>query len=310
MAETFNPWLTIQGGRRKISDANWQKPLAWNRAADAAPEEYHRPRVSPSRCDPFEDWQDSLIGADGRVLGRCPRCDHREPQGAHCTKCGANQVDLALADIRRDFFALIDATPNLDYVLRTRFPENIRRMWPMRQPAPDEYKDGRQVWDRPNVHLLYSASDQETLEAGLPHLLKCRDLVPVLGLGLSLEPLVGPVDLALAVGLAGIDDLGSVLDWVSVGGESDPGARPCNVEWIWDVALQCRAAGVPHRITQLGAYIRSTNANAMEWPDDVQFIHDGGHCAAECRVRLRDPSGADPSEWPEDLRKEYPEVTP
>jgi len=54
---------------------------------------------------------------------------------------------------------------------------------------------------RANCWLLYSASDQATLDAGLPDLLTCRDLVPVLGL--SLEPLIDAIDLAAFIGYNG-----------------------------------------------------------------------------------------------------------
>ena len=43
------------------------------------------------------------------------------------------------------------------------------------------------------------------------------------------------------------------VDWVIVGGESGPGARPCDVSWIASVVRQCREAGVPVFVKQLGA---------------------------------------------------------
>ena len=49
---------------------------------------------------------------------------------------------------------------------------------------------------------------------------------------LSLEPLLGP--------LAGLDLAG--IDWVIVGGESGPGARPMNQDWVTGIREQCRAA--------------------------------------------------------------------
>ncbi len=59
---------------------------------------------------------------------------------------------------------------------------------------------------------------------------------------LSLEPLLGPVpELAL-----------SRIDWVIAGGESGPGARPMEAEWIRDVRCQCREASVPFFFKQWG----------------------------------------------------------
>ncbi|GAJ01328.1 unnamed protein product, partial [marine sediment metagenome] len=52
---------------------------------------------------------------------------------------------------------------------------------------------------------------------------------------LSLEPLLGPLP---TLNLEGID-------WVIVGGESGPGARPMDRQWVIDIRDQCLAAGVP-----------------------------------------------------------------
>jgi protein gp37 len=59
---------------------------------------------------------------------------------------------------------------------------------------------------------------------------------------LSLEPLLGPL---------GTLDL-SGIDWVIVGGESGPGARPMMPEWVTDVRHQCARAGVPFFFKQWG----------------------------------------------------------
>lgn len=73
------------------------------------------------------------------------------------------------------------------------------------------------------------------------------------------------------------------LHWVIVGGESGPGARPMDVEWARSIVRQCKAAGVPVFVKQLGR----------------AWALDG----------MRDIKGASPSEWPEDLRvREWPEV--
>ena len=59
---------------------------------------------------------------------------------------------------------------------------------------------------------------------------------------LSLEPLLGPLpDL----------DLGGI-DWVIVGGESGPGARPMAPEWVVDIRRQCRKAGISFFFKQWG----------------------------------------------------------
>ena len=79
---------------------------------------------------------------------------------------------------------------------------------------------------------------------------------------LSLEPLLGPLrDLRLAG-----------IDWVIVGGESGPGARPMDVEWVLDIRAQCRAAGVPFFFKQWGGFNKKKSGRLLEgrtwdeWP--------------------------------------------
>ncbi len=59
---------------------------------------------------------------------------------------------------------------------------------------------------------------------------------------LSLEPLLGPIS---DLNLDGID-------WVIVGGESGPGARPINISWAIDIRDQCQRARVPFFFKQWG----------------------------------------------------------
>jgi protein gp37 len=59
---------------------------------------------------------------------------------------------------------------------------------------------------------------------------------------LSVEPLLGPL---------GLLDLNGI-DWIIVGGESGPGARPMKYEWVTDIRLQCEQARVPFFFKQWG----------------------------------------------------------
>jgi len=71
---------------------------------------------------------------------------------------------------------------------------------------------------------------------------------------LSLEPLLGPMpDLNL-------DD----IDWVIVGGESGPGARPMNEEWVVDIRDQCIDNGVPFFFKQWGGVNKKKNGRLLE----------------------------------------------
>lgn len=84
------------------------------------------------------------------------------------------------------------------------------------------------------------------------------------------------------------------LDWAIVGGESGPKARACDVAWIRSIVEQCREAGVPCFVKQLGA---------APYEDD----HDLGRFTPNVEERLLDPKGGNIEEWPEDLRvREFP----
>ncbi len=69
---------------------------------------------------------------------------------------------------------------------------------------------------------------------------------------LSIEPLLGPLG---TVNLEGID-------WVIVGGESGPGARPMDRAWVINIRDQCRSAGVPFFFKQWGG-VRKKQAGRM-----------------------------------------------
>jgi protein gp37 len=62
---------------------------------------------------------------------------------------------------------------------------------------------------------------------------------------LSCEPLLGPLDLRRVLGR-------DAINWVIVGGESGPGARPMRKSWVQDIQNQCRAARVPFFFKQWG----------------------------------------------------------
>ena len=71
---------------------------------------------------------------------------------------------------------------------------------------------------------------------------------------LSLEPLLGPL---LKLDLTGID-------WVIVGGESGPGARPTKEEWVTDIRDQCQDAGVPFFFKQWGGTRKKKSGRLLQ----------------------------------------------
>jgi protein gp37 len=71
---------------------------------------------------------------------------------------------------------------------------------------------------------------------------------------LSLEPLLGPLD--------GLDLKG--IDWVIVGGESGPGSRPMEAEWVTSIRKQCRQAKVAFFFKQWGGVQKKRTGRVLE----------------------------------------------
>lgn len=71
---------------------------------------------------------------------------------------------------------------------------------------------------------------------------------------LSVEPLLGPIP---EMNLRGID-------WVIVGGESGPGARPMKPEWVEEIRDQCLYAGVPFFFKQWGGFNKKKNGRVLD----------------------------------------------
>ena len=186
--------------RKRTSPANWKKPLAWNRKADQFFAEHgRRQRVfCASLADVFDNH---------RSIG---------------------------IDWRQDLFELIEATPNLDWLLLTKRPQNIKKMLPERYGLTP-WGDG---WS--NVWLGTTAENQEEWNRRWYHLAR----VPARIRFFSFEPLLAPIEM-----------IGSgQLHWVVCGGESGPNARPMHPDWARSLRDQCADAGVPFMFKQWGEF--------------------------------------------------------
>lgn len=204
------------GIRTRTSESYWRQPLKWDRAAAEAG--VRRRVFCASLADVFED----------------------RPE---------------LDKWRADLWELIRATPNLDWLLLTKRPENIAGL----ARGLIECVCGVSVAERGcrGCHSLMSFDDEDvwprsvwigtsvesTRQVGRITDL-CEHDAPVRFL--SCEPLLGPIDFG-PEGLAGIG-------WVIVGGESGPNARPMRPEWVRAIRDQCVAAGVPFLFKQWGEH--------------------------------------------------------
>lgn len=280
-----------QGTRVVTSPSYWKQPLKWNREAER--DGVRRRVFCASLADVFEDWAGPILTFKGEVLHQ-----FGEPKRPKSQSDVLQGIDLerdffatTLGDVRRDLFSLIDATPHLDWLLLTKRPENIRRMWPLelRGSATDP-------GFRRNVWLGTSISCKKDLP-NIDHIYACSDLAPVRFV--SAEPLIEGLG---RLQLAGID-------WLIAGGESGHNARPCEVAWIRSLLQQCQSASVPVFVKQLGANC-ITQIPAMRVAGATHGQGPNGMVPASTGLmKFRDPKGGDMAEWPEDLRvRQFPEV--
>lgn len=273
-----------KGTRVVASESYWRQPFAWNRAAEKAGE---RRRVfCASLADVFED-----------------RRDLEEP--------------------RRRLWDLIRATPHLDWLLLSKRPQNF---WML--PATWKSAPQPNVWLGVSVENQEYADERIPVLLDTPAAVRFLSCEPLLGpLDLSCHgadalPIYREADTVRDVCLPRDPRLPraaqeltrpgrgyvrhdstlrtdgprkgerrSFIDWCIVGGESGPGARPCDVAWVRSIVAQCKAAGVACFVKQLGA--EPFDSSAVHIPVDVLFI--------------KDRKGGDMAEWPEDLRvREFP----
>lgn len=96
----------------------------------------------------------------------------------------------------------------------------------------------------PNIWVGVTAENQETANERIPLLLQ----VPAVKRFVSAEPLLSHIDFYEHQG-------GPKLNWVICGGESGPGARPLDPEWVRSIRDQCKDAGVPFFFKQWGEYM-------------------------------------------------------
>ena len=247
---TFNPWIGCQAispGCANCYAAAWAKRYGRDFADRTLTKTWALPKLWNAQAEAFH-------------------AQHGRRQRVFCASLADvfdNEVD---PQWRADLLALIRDTPNLDWLLLTKRIGNVGNML----PVPFDF-------DRlyANVWLGATVVNQEEADRDIPKLLATPARVRFL----SMEPLLGPVDLAHyltenrwradgSVTTRGIVP-GTRLDWVIAGGESGPGARPSHPDWYRALAGQCRAAGVPFFMKQMGG-ARDKRGAMDDLPEDLR----------------------------------------
>lgn len=200
--------------RHITSDANWRKPLSWNRAAVA--DGVRRRVFCSSLSDVFEKRE--------------------------------GEVGAKLNAARARLWELIAGTPQLDWLLLTKRPENITSMVPPRWVG----------WAPHNLWLGTTVEDQAHADQRIPVLLAASAAVYFV----SAEPLLGPLDISRYIAMAPRIVCTCARDgaplnrrcnqtwtrcnaglhrvrWVITGGESGSLRRACDPAWFAALAKQC-----------------------------------------------------------------------
>lgn len=158
------------------------------------------------------------------------------------------------SDRMRAYFAAITAgqraAGELETCVPSRFADAACAL--TGDPCTDGWLED-QPWPLPNVWLVVSAEDQANFNA------RTEDLrnTPAAVRGVSIEPMLCPIDIGKAVGWqgeSGFDPHAVRIDWVICGGESGRNARPMHPDWARSLRDQCAAASVPFFFKQWGAW--------------------------------------------------------
>jgi len=284
---TFNPWVgcvkislacdhcyaegwakrsgqVVWGGERKrTSIANWRLPVKWNKQAELMQSGW-------AHGVELHGGDESACIAAGFIKPIRPK--------VFCASLADVFDNEVPASWRSDLFQLIAETPNLDWLLLTKRVGNVRSMVPLEWLAtslrgPTGAVVHQYGWPE-NVWLGATICNQAEADRDIPKLLA----VPAAKRFLSIEPLLGPVDLGFRIvntnPPAGIESMTpaqvsehamiiaraiyhswcDMVDWVVVGGESGPNARPMHPDWARSLRDQCQSAGVPFFFKQWGKW--------------------------------------------------------
>ena len=233
--------------RRRTSESTWRQPIKWNAEAERLGVRY---RVF---CSSLADVFDNAVPEQWRIA----------------------------------LMKLICETPHLDWLLLTKRIGNASAMLETAFRAVHHQREGWADNFLPNVWIGATICNQEEADRDIPKLLA----VSATKRFLSMEPLLGPVNLMdisdghadstipigywqenldtedspPAVGHNALtgerwqrfgewNEHGAAVDWVIVGGESGPGARPMHTDWARSLRDQCHVAGVPFLFKQWGEW--------------------------------------------------------
>lgn len=208
-------------------------------------------------------------------------------------------------------FATMALRPDVTFQLLTKRPERMRtyvghattsgRIWAMwmqggqaARMLDDRSISGVLPWPLPNVWIGTTVEDQAAADTRYDPMRELHNAGWTTFV--SGEPLLGSVNW--------LPWLRFAIDWLILGGESGPHARPTDIAWIRDGVRQCQAARVPVFVKQLGSKpISRENYEEGSAPRDMWLMGAKVTRSEDAwAIRLHDRHGGNPEEWPAELR--------
>lgn len=238
--------------RVRTSPANWKLPTMWNELAEKGK------FVRCSKCGTREFRRTDIFCSTKGCMS-FPECDNNPSRPrVFCSSLADvfdNEVDQHW---RKDLWHLFESTPHLDWLVLTKRISNAKKMVPSRWLSHE--------WP-PHVWLGITVCNQAEAERDIPKLLS----LPASTRFLSIEPMLGPIDLTTIERTQSPGYFGDCLqwyhqphgerytkwngiDWVICGGESGSNARPSHPDWVRKLRDDCAAAGVPFLFKQWGEW--------------------------------------------------------
>lgn len=283
-----NRYGVVQWGatadRRRTAPTNWRKPAKWQAT----------PWLACRMCG----WRGPE--RDAGVCWTCPQCESTRYTERTRQRIFVNSLSDFFEDRpeltpwREEAIQIMLDCDELDFLLLTKRPENINRL------LDDIIASGSDAGIELEVAMLQNAGrlpanwwvgttveNQHYAEKRIPELLA----VPAQTRFLSMEPLLGPVDLApwldeLMPGHTWRDCLCGRIDpadrpcvtcgahgihWVIVGGESSHYARPMDADWARWIHAVCLKAAVPFFFKQGSQANWGRYKDYESFPPDLQF---------------------------------------
>lgn len=140
-------------------------------------------------------------------------------------------------EILDQIFSVISICPQHIFQILTKRPVRMR-----------DYFLSRAGFPLPNVWVGVSVENQAAADQRIPFLLE----TPALVHWISAEPLLGPLELLYKFMIPAKYTFSTMIDWVVVGGESGPGSRPMDPDWVRLICNECQVSGTAFFFKQWG----------------------------------------------------------